>query len=245
MIRTIKLGMVAAAFAAVTIAAPASAGTIVLSGSNSNGSTGNERSFSDGETSVVASGWSIDSDGKVREGALGQWSHGLGVMNSSGDNSHTVDNSGRIDFVLLQFAEEVILDTVTFNTGWHGMYDTDATIGVSNTMFTTTPDWNYVAATSALAGYNFFEAISNGGGSQTRGVNPSGFSGNSWIIAASASNYDHYKDGFKLAAITFQTVPTAAVPEPGTWALMLVGFGFAGGMMRRRKQVVRSSVVYA
>lgn len=32
-----------------------------------------------------------------------------------------------------------------------------------------------------------------------------------------------------------------AVPEPSTWALLLVGFGLVGGALRRRKQVVRVS----
>ena len=29
-------------------------------------------------------------------------------------------------------------------------------------------------------------------------------------------------------------VPAAAVPEPATWAMMVLGFGVAGGLMRRR-----------
>ena len=28
---------------------------------------------------------------------------------------------------------------------------------------------------------------------------------------------------------------SSAVPEPATWAMMLVGFGFVGGTIRRRK----------
>lgn len=37
--------------------------------------------------------------------------------------------------------------------------------------------------------------------------------------------------------LSFQ--PTAAVPEPGTWAFMLLGFGAIGFAMRRRKEQVR------
>ncbi|MBL0000449.1 MAG: PEP-CTERM sorting domain-containing protein [Sphingomonadales bacterium] len=32
----------------------------------------------------------------------------------------------------------------------------------------------------------------------------------------------------------FCTGPGSAVPEPATWAMMLLGFGFAGMMLRRR-----------
>ncbi|MBE1526364.1 hypothetical protein GGC65_000820 [Sphingopyxis sp. OAS728] len=32
------------------------------------------------------------------------------------------------------------------------------------------------------------------------------------------------------------TPPVAAVPEPGTWALMLIGFGLCGAVLRRRRR---------
>ena len=40
--------------------------------------------------------------------------------------------------------------------------------------------------------------------------------------------------------LTFQVAP---VPEPGTWAMMLVGFGAIGFAMRRRQQPVRLAQV--
>jgi len=33
---------------------------------------------------------------------------------------------------------------------------------------------------------------------------------------------------------------TSAVPEPGTWAMMLLGFGAVGWVMRRKKQIITS-----
>jgi hypothetical protein len=59
------------------------------------------------------------------------------------DNSHTVDNSGTKDFVLFQFDRVVELDMAQFNTGWHNMNDTDATIGFdSNNMgWASPPNW--------------------------------------------------------------------------------------------------------
>lgn len=34
--------------------------------------------------------------------------------------------------------------------------------------------------------------------------------------------------------------PVAAVPEPGTWALMLMGFGLCGAVLRRRRKALRA-----
>lgn len=44
-------------------------------------------------------------------------------------------------------------------------------------------------------------------------------------------------EGFGLdnVVLTYDGVRTGAIPEPSTWALMICGFGAAGGMLRRRR----------
>lgn len=51
---------------------------------------------------------------------------------------------------------------------------------------------------------------------------------------------------FPIDDVTFSLNPAAAaVPEPATWAFMIVGFGAVGGMMRRRNREVTTSISYA
>jgi hypothetical protein len=48
-----------------------------------------------------------------------------------------------------------------------------------------------------------------------------------WLVGASFSNPDQNYDGFKLEKLTFnQPTPTprTPLPEPSTWAMMLLGF---------------------
>lgn len=232
----LKALYIAAAVALGAISLPANAATIVLSGPSSSGTDGNSRTATDGTTSVRVTGWSVNG-GTVRDGAVGRWSTGVGVENSNGDNSHTIDNNGWLDFILLQFDTNVMLDMVSFSTGFHSMFDTDATIGVANLSgpWNVTPGWDN-QSNSVLSPFTFFHSGSVGlSGSNTRGVNPNGLVGNAWIIAASDLNPDGNLDGFKVGAVTFDAV--GAVPEPSTWALLILGFGLIGGAMRRRKTV--------
>lgn len=51
---------------------------------------------------------------------------------------------------------------------------------------------------------------------------------------------------FTSSFVTANANPVAAaVPEPGTWAMMLLGFGFVGGAMRSAKRRQKLTVSYA
>lgn len=239
--KTIALG------AALSLAAPVSAAEVILGltgNSEISGAHGNGRFFSgaNGTTTVNvrASGWSIDGS-TIRDSFLGAYGPGLGV--TSGDdeggyqNTHVIDNLTRRDFVLLQFDQAVQLVSGNFTTyrlpGAIG--DSDATIGFG----TTTSDWRNqlalnnkdVSALDAMfSGSVTSIGFSYGG---TRDFSTGNATGNLWLVGADFVNLDRKADGFKFGDLTVNSVESA-VPEPATWAMMLIGFGAVGHSMRRR-----------
>lgn len=224
--------------ATALLSAPAMAvETIELSSENAGTSglqgKGEALEFDSDLGTVTVTGWSVDRSNTVREAQLGVWSSGVGVLNGRYDNSHTIDNSGWVDFILLEFETLVALQDVQFNTGWHWMNDTDATIGFGIVS---------VSDISSLAGETWpiewlttFESGERGrSGSESRNVNPDNAFGDVWLIGASFDNPDWKKDGFKISSIHVM-----AVPEPSTWMMFILGLGLVGGVMRKSK--LRSS----
>jgi hypothetical protein len=113
-----------------------------------------------------------------------------------------------------------------------------------------TSDWTFLAAVYNQSQYSMtyyvngqaFTTTTNFGGSPgsfTIGRNATFDSNFSGLI----DNVFVYNQAFSaeqianLRATGFPTAqaPVAAVPEPGTWAMMLLGFGLVGSSMRRRK----------
>ena len=232
--------------AALALAAPASAAEVVLGmtgNSGVSGADGNGRFFSgsNGGTTVNvrASGWSIEGT-TVRDSFLGAFGTGLGV--TSGDdaggagNRHVTDNQTRRDFILLQFDQAVQLVSGKFTTyELGGQRDSDATIGFGTTAF----DWRSqpalnnasVGTLGAMFSGGFTSLGTAGGGTRNLGTGTS--TGNLWLVGADFVNLDRRTDGFKFSALTVNSVESA-VPEPATWAMMLIGFGAVGYSMRLR-----------
>lgn len=245
-----------AASALISVSA-AQATTVVTFPMNSSGTGGNAgRIYTTtvGSTTVKVrvTGWSTTPT-TVEKGAVKVYGNGLGVTSvgePTTDPHHTIDNEGgKTDFLILQFDQQVELEAAKFTTYKIGStkYDGDATIafGYSNGSWMTDP----LAATStsaqlaALFGNSFAASNVPSTGGQTavtRSLNGSNKVGNIWLIGAAftnpvencgTKNNKLCYDGFKLSQVAVQT----AVPEPATWMMMILGFGFIGGALRRRK----------
>lgn len=191
---------------------------------------------------------------EVKKGTVQAYSNGLGVTSFGelgSSPSHTIDNKGNKDFLIFQFDQPVELNSAKFTTYNMGssLTDGDATIAYGNTA----TNWNndLLAGTStysqlSLVFGNSFEASNVAAKSnQTsliRQLNDGNKIGNSWLIGSAFvnPNMDGCKswssntcfDGFKLSNIS---VIAGAVPEPSSWLMMIMGFGFVGYSLRRRR----------
>lgn len=223
---------------------PASASvTITLTGSSgTDGPDGNIRTFSNGGLTVHASGWSYD--GSTLETAwLGAYSSGLGVTNNnegsgSSSSTHTADNLGQQDFIVLVFNQAVNIQSATlvpFNIS-SDPDDNDARVSYATLAGAfTTPSPTAIPLASpvwATLNANDWNVAGNMTSPFSTSLNSAGLFGNVWIIGAASPNPDSNDDGFKLKSIVVNT----AVPEPSTWAMMLVGFGAVGYSMRRGRR---------
>ncbi len=215
------------------------------------GTDGNARLFSatTGSTTVNvrATAWSVSSN-IVRNAFLGAYGSGLGVTNrnegSGANNTHTADNSGGTDFILFQFDKPVEFTSGRFTTyqlSGVSYQDSDATIDYG----TTATPWssglsldntNISVVNGILDGVSFEETGGSAPNGVVRDLQPGAVGqkvGNIWMVASSFVNQDGKKDSFKFDDLTVSYIDP--LPEPGSWALMLGGFGMVGFALRRRR----------
>ena len=177
------------------------------------------------------------------------------------DNFGNSARSSSIDFVQLTFSQAVTLGSIsryafgTYNSNLNGIvFDDDFSYGkggsvsnnlaLSSTAFAALINHNVGTAgqCSHTQGY-CFDASSLTAANAASAATAS----TTWYVAASLfASYggDGNVDAFKLAGITAYVTPaaapppphqTSAVPEPASWAMMVMGFGAAGSAMRRRR----------
>jgi hypothetical protein len=233
---TTALGLVALCAATPAIAAPLVYSFNTTGNTNTNGAYGNALSFSSTSGSstlqMQVTAWqSNQSTNDITRAYLGAFSTGLGVTgindSNGASNYHQFDNArGYTDFVMLEFSRAVSLTGVTLNTynlGSSSGKDSDlafynaASIAGSNlTAYDTVP--------------SAWTAVNGSGGSGYVSLGSTGTS-TKWLVGAAFIPTNDRDDGFKIASVKVSEV-VSAVPEPETWAMMLMGFGAVGGALR-------------
>jgi len=165
----------------------------------------------------------------VSAATVAVWSgYGMGVLfgnDSTGNETHQIDNvGGGVDFVVLSFSEAVTLSG-------YGM----TAYSLGNTSFTDN-DSSFMAYSGTIVDLlggvnkNAFSTIAGPGGTSAVKTGSSAAS-SIWLVGAAVASGNN--DAFKLTSLSVNTV-AAPVPEPATWALLIVGFGGIGMAMRRR-----------
>jgi hypothetical protein len=236
-----KAALLAATGLAMSAMMPATASaapitiTTVGNDSSTSGNAGNSRTFSNSGVSVIASAYSV-SGTSLLSAHLGVYDQGLGVTacstgqtycSTSGDSSHTIDNSGRDDFVLLQFSTDVIVTDLVFGYVNGGVDYSFSVADTNVSPFTLTSYSNYQSM--------FLPVTTKTGNNDSSPTIANSEAGNLFLIGA-AFDPATGNDSFKLKSVTFTKAP--AVPEPATWAMMIAGIGAVGVSMRRRKTAI-------
>ena len=234
----------AVALAVAPAASAFAATTISFTGGSSalDGTDGNIRSFSSGGITVQASAFSYNVN-TLEQAYLGWYSSGLGVTNQgegagNTNNNHTIDNVGRSDFIALVFSTAVNISSAQLTPYLVSTdpKDNDAFISYASLAGAyTSPNPTALALSNTVFGTlqtNGYNVSGNNVSPYQTSLGSTGKYGNVWVIGAARPNLDSNDDGFKLSAITV----TTAVPEPATWAMMLIGFGMIGTGLRKKRR---------
>ncbi|WP_157726371.1 VPLPA-CTERM sorting domain-containing protein [Imhoffiella purpurea] len=154
--------------------------------------------------------------------SLRKYDGGLGVVNvqeSGYGDSHTIDNFGGYDYLILQFKDSsggaVNVSISDIENGYVGNF---------NGYFGGDADLSY--------GTSFDNMTTVGWANRHYGRFTDNAASDTWYIAAAVDNPDHLYDGFKLKTLT----ANAVVPIPAAaWLFGSALVGMAGLGYRRRK----------
>lgn len=133
--------------------------------------------------------------------------------------------STTIGFSDFDLAVPNFLELLTFENTEAGQYN--LAVNTSNS----TVDFTDIFISGISGTFNLTQRLPDGGGSES--WERSGLILGAGTYTLSIAGLNSVSNASLQGAVTITQAP---VPEPGTWAMMLLGFGAIGFAMRRRKQ---------
>lgn len=182
--------------------------------------------------------------GKITAANLGAFDGGFGVTGTGDQNGannyHQMDNAGGYtDIIMLQFSRAVQLTSATLNEygidnpyGSGNSTDSDMSYLALSPLIAVPAQWNSTINLATFVNNTALWTQNDGTGDRTATLNTSVFS-QVWLISAAQLPTNDRDDAFKLKNLVVNATP--AVPEPATWAMLMVGFGAIGATLRRRR----------
>lgn len=215
----------AAALAVAGVGSGARAATILYNFSSPTGHLSNTQVYTSGGLSITAKGFNwtggtADLYGKHNGGD----ENGLGLNNDPTGDHEIHYHSGYVQIDVLSLIGHVLANSVTFGTN-------STTGGEQWTVYGSNSSGGSCGS-NPLCGVT---SLASGSGEVTAQVLPH-FGTYRYYDFVSTGN--HGGKNFLLTDIAATLRP---VPEPATWALMLVGFGGLGAMLRRRRRAVATA----
>ena len=142
----------------------------------------------------------------------------------------TVADTTTIGFTEAQLSSPTFIENVVFTNTLAGLY--------SITLTTSSPQIDFTSAVlSGLGGpFGLIEIDDDGTNEYWRLANPVQLGASQYTLTINGNNSGAGSLGGSI------TIRPAAVPEPATWAMMLIGFGAVGFAMRRRRTPVLAQV---